>query len=89
MLLGTNVLLYTACTFVEIFGCAPTRKAWDITMPGGHCVDMAKVNIASAVFNFISDVVILLLPHGVIWSLQHVSLKKKVGVSALFGVGLL
>lgn len=89
VLLGTNVLFYIGCTFLEIFACVPLRKSWDITMTGGRCIDIAMVNVASAVFNLISDFMILMLPHKVIWSLQHVSLKKKIAISAMFGVGIL
>ncbi|KAH8728259.1 hypothetical protein GQ44DRAFT_724771 [Phaeosphaeriaceae sp. PMI808] len=49
---------------------------------------MAKVKIASACVNFISDIVILLLPQKIIWGL-HMSFSKKIGVAALFAAGLL
>lgn len=87
ILLAINVLFYVACTLVEIFGCTPRRKLWTPGLPG-TCVDMTKVNIASAIVNFSSDLIILYLPQRIIWSL-HMSTSKKLGVATLFAVGVL
>ncbi|KAF2826717.1 hypothetical protein CC86DRAFT_237099, partial [Ophiobolus disseminans] len=84
--LGINVVFYTICTFVETFGCRPRAKLWDFTL-SGTCLDMPKVNIASAVVNFLSDLVILVLPQRIIWSL-HMSTSKKAAVAALFALGV-
>lgn len=87
IMIGINVVFYVICTFVEIFGCHPRQKLWTPTLPG-KCIDMTKVNIASACVNFVSDIIILLLPQKIIWGL-HMSLSKKIGVAALFAAGLL
>jgi hypothetical protein len=87
ILLGINVVFYFICTFLEIFGCQPREKLWKATTPG-TCLDIPKTNIAASVVNFVSDVIILLLPQKVIWSL-HMSSSKKAGVAAMFAVGLL
>jgi hypothetical protein len=44
--------------------------------------------LASAMFNIISDIVILLLPVKSIWQLR-ISTKKKFAIIALFATGLL
>jgi hypothetical protein len=85
--LWINVLFYTICTFIEIFGCSPRQKLWKPWVQG-KCLDMPKVIIASAFVNFFSDIVILLLPQMVIWKL-HMSSAKKAGTAALFAVGIL
>jgi hypothetical protein len=51
-------------------------------------MDMAKTNIVSAIVNFASDTIILVLPQKVIWGL-NMSFKKKIGVVALFATGVL
>jgi hypothetical protein len=82
-----NVLFYAICTFIELFGCNPRPKLWDVTLKG-KCLDMPRVIIASAFINFFSDIVILLLPQRVIWGL-NLSTRRKIGTAALFAVGLL
>ena len=86
-MLWVNVTFYTICTFIEIFGCTPREKIWDVTIEG-RCVNLPNVIIVSAFLNFFSDLIILLLPQKVIWSL-HMSNRKKFGTAALFAVGIL
>lgn len=81
-----NVLFYTICTFIEIFGCSPRRRLWTPWVEG-KCLDMPRVIIASSFVNFFSDIVILFLPQLVIWKL-HMSPTKKVGAGALFAAGI-
>jgi hypothetical protein len=85
--LWVNVLFYVICTFIELFGCSPRRKLWTPWVEG-HCLDMPKVIIASSFINFLSDVVILLLPQAVIWRLR-MSRTKRAGAAALFAMGVL
>lgn len=82
-----NVLFYTICTFLEIFGCAPRQRLWTPWLEG-KCLDMPKIIIASSFVNFFSDIVVLLLPQMVIWKL-HMSTGKKFGTGALFTAGIL
>jgi hypothetical protein len=60
----------------------------DIVAHGGQCVDEYAVLICASVINVVSDLVILIIPITVIWNL-HMSLEKKVRLSALFAVGTL
>lgn len=85
--MGVNILFYVTCTFIEIFGCTPREKFWNIMLEG-RCLDMPKIMIASAFVNFFSDIIILLLPHRVIWGLR-MSREKKFGIGALFTIGTL
>jgi hypothetical protein len=88
ILIMINILFYTICTFVEIFACTPRQKIWTPKLPG-KCLDIGAVNIASSVVNFVSDVIIFLLPQKVIWDLHGVTFRKKLGIAALFAVGIL
>jgi hypothetical protein len=85
--LWINMLFYVPCTFIEIFGCSPRERLWNI-MIEGRCLDMPKVIIASGVVNFLSDVVILLLPQRIIWRLK-VSTAKRISIAGVFAIGVL
>jgi len=85
--MAVNVLFYVICTFIEIFACTPRKKIWN-PMIQGKCLDMPTVIIVSAFVNFFSDLIILILPQRVIWGL-NMSMKRKVGIAALFAVGVL
>ena len=82
-----NLLLYGAVMFVEIFQCAPRAKIWKPWLPG-HCIDINIAFITTAAINIISDVAILVLPMKIIWHLQ-MPIKRKWGVTAMFGTGVL
>ncbi|MCJ1262841.1 hypothetical protein MMC22_002711 [Lobaria immixta] len=49
---------------------------------------MDVVNIAASIINSVCDFIILLLPQGVIWKLQ-MPIRRKLGISAIFLIGLL
>jgi hypothetical protein len=87
-LIWLNFVFYTACAFLEIFACQPISKSWDPLITTGQCLNVYSINIAAAAINTASDISILLLPQHVIWNL-HMSVKKKLGVSAIFFTGIL
>lgn len=73
--------------FALCFTCIPYEKIWDFTVKG-KCIQKSELEITSAAIHFASDLVILILPQKVIWSLQ-MSFRKKVGVSFIFSLGVL
>ncbi|KAF1960479.1 hypothetical protein CC80DRAFT_392447, partial [Byssothecium circinans] len=81
-----NFVFYTALIFVTIFACTPRSKIWN-HFEEGTCINIFAVNVASSVFNFVLDLVMLGMPQRVIWRLQ-LSTKKKVAISLLFAVGV-
>lgn len=87
IVLVMNIVFYTICTFVEIFGCSPRQKQW-IPWLLGTCLNVPVLNIMSSSLNFVQDMLILALPQKVIWGL-HSSRQQKLGVSVLFAVGIL
>ncbi|GAB1319644.1 hypothetical protein MFIFM68171_09854 [Madurella fahalii] len=68
--------------------CIPHQAIWDFTIPGALCFKLYNLQVSSASIQLISDVGILLLPQRVIWTLK-MSWKKRMGVSVIFGLGLL
>lgn len=84
----TCLLFYTIIFFLNIFVfCAPTKNLWyyDVYFT---CMNESGIQFMMAAFNIASDVVILLLPTVSVWRMR-IPVRKKCGVSALFGIGLL
>lgn len=72
---------------LEIFACMPIQKIWNPWIEG-RCLKIHTIDITTATINAASDLSILILPQYFIWNL-HMSLKKKLGVSAIFLIGVL
>lgn len=80
--------LYEICGIaVCIFQCIPVHKAWDETAKG-HCIDLVKLGIASGLINAATDVMILILPIPMVWSL-HLPTNIRLAITAIFATGLL
>ncbi|KAJ2997595.1 hypothetical protein NUW58_g609 [Xylaria curta] len=88
LVIGINVLFYAAAIFLENLSCFPLQRIWDKTVPGSECLDFKITVLTGASINVILDLITLVLPQKVIWSLQ-LSRKKKIGVSLVFTIGLL
>lgn len=82
-----NLLLYVAIMLLSIFQCIPRGKIWDLSVPG-HCINLGVCQTISASMNVFSDFAMLLLPIESIWRLQ-MAIKQKLGITAVFAVGLL
>ncbi|KAI1359265.1 hypothetical protein F5Y08DRAFT_332493 [Xylaria arbuscula] len=87
IILAVNALFYIPSFFIVNLACRPWERFYNPFIEG-TCFDFEKVYLASGVTNFVVDVAILLLPQKLIWKLQ-MSRKKKNGILAVFGVGIL
>ncbi|KAL8709063.1 MAG: hypothetical protein Q9220_006084 [cf. Caloplaca sp. 1 TL-2023] len=87
LLIGVNVTLNISLAFSFAFECVPRQKLWRPAMDG-HCINLASAFIVSATTNTITDFAVFLLPLFAIWELQ-LPWERKLGVSAVFTVGLL
>ncbi|KAF2106974.1 hypothetical protein BDV96DRAFT_654304 [Lophiotrema nucula] len=87
LIIGVTIAFYSACVLSEIFACTPRSKIWNVFEPG-TCVNTYAINVASSTFNFVLDVVMLVIPQQIIWQLT-LSTQKKVAISAVFAVGIL
>lgn len=76
----------TALVFVV---CVPLSKLWDSSVVEGHCSDSASFRLTNAVATIVTDVVILCLPMPCIWGLHTLGRADKIGLSAVFGLGIL
>ncbi|KAF2187316.1 hypothetical protein K469DRAFT_771728, partial [Zopfia rhizophila CBS 207.26] len=86
-LIWLNVLFYAACTFVEIWSCRPFTKAWKPWEPGS-CVNLPAVEMASGVFNVVTDLTMLVLVQRVIWALK-VRRRNRACLGGIFCIGIM
>lgn len=82
-----NVTIYVVGMFIEIFRCKPRKKIW-LTWIEGECISEIAVNITGAVWNTVSDFVILIIPLNTVRALK-VKKSSKIGVMAILATGLL
>lgn len=82
------VLFYFIDTIFEIVICNPREKIWNPLMTTGYCFNTNAAFQATGIFNVLSDFAILILPISSVWHLK-ISLKKKIGIAAVFSAGLL
>ncbi|KAK8041418.1 hypothetical protein PG994_014425 [Apiospora phragmitis] len=82
--LSTAILLVNFFTFT--FQCWPIARFWDEAIAVGGCIAQTEFYLASAIVNVVGDVVVLVLPLPVVWSL-HTSQSKKWSLSFLFMLG--
>ncbi|KAL8730733.1 MAG: hypothetical protein Q9181_004571 [Wetmoreana brouardii] len=87
LIIWFNLLYYTALMFADIFQCTPREKIWHPWV-AGRCINLRVTYIAGATINIVSDVAMLVLPLNAVWHL-HMPNKKKWGVSAVFGAGII
>lgn len=73
--------------WTQLFGCHPFAKEYNKELTG-HCIDYIKADYAYGSLNWITDLILFVLPIPMIWRLQ-LNVKEKVGMTLLFMVGSL
>ncbi|KAJ9143510.1 Integral membrane protein PTH11 [Pleurostoma richardsiae] len=86
-IIGVQVTWGIACIILLNMQCVPHAAIWKFYLPS-KCYDLNKVMLTSASVQVFTDWSMVLLPQRIIWGLQ-MNWQKKVGVSVIFGVGLL
>jgi hypothetical protein len=79
------VLFYVSISIVKIAQCTPREKIWNRKLPG-RCINVNYLLNTSGMFNFLTDVLILLIPVKSVWKLQ-MKKKKKIQIVVIFTVG--
>lgn len=83
-----SFLFYCTTMIISAVMCAPAvGHPWDLTV-GVKCGDFLILGLLLAVVNLVLDLFLLILPIPVIVALQ-LSVKKKIGILAMFIVGSL
>ena len=80
--------IYLVAAIFGILQCTPRQKIWNPLMTTGHCFDSSATDLATAIFNVVSDFTILILPMPSLWKLQ-MPLKRKILTTAIFATGSL
>ncbi|KAJ5779378.1 hypothetical protein N7457_007098 [Penicillium paradoxum] len=84
--LGCLCCYYTIALVVKIRMCGPIPKYWLEDRIKGSCLDQTAALIADSVISVVSDLIILVLPLPLTWSLQ-MSRNRKLRVIGLLGAG--
>ncbi|KAM3540073.1 hypothetical protein ARSEF1564_006989 [Beauveria bassiana] len=80
------VALYTvAIAIIMLFHCNPVRKAFDLRIQTGACLDAGILYMATAVSNILTDVMLFLLPTPMVLRLE-MDRAQKMGAIAIFGI---
>jgi hypothetical protein len=79
---------HAAAILLENLGIVPHHALWDSTVPARAVLGTKASWITGAAINIIVDLVIMVLPQRVIWSL-HMPKAKKMGLSVIFIIGVL
>ncbi|KAK4160574.1 hypothetical protein QBC43DRAFT_359286 [Cladorrhinum sp. PSN259] len=85
-LLVLNTTYHIAALIAYIFQCTPREKTWNGLLEG-KCINVVVVTVVSGAVNLFLDLGILVIP---IVAVCHLPLPmgKKLGISAIFGVGI-
>ncbi|RLM00089.1 hypothetical protein CFD26_107095 [Aspergillus turcosus] len=85
VLLGCLCIYYIIAEVIKIRMCDPIPSYWEGT-PGRHCFDQSAALLADSIISVVSDLIILLLPLPLTWSLQ-MSRNKKLRVIGILSAG--
>jgi Fungal rhodopsin domain len=86
--LGIVITWSTASVISTVFQCNPVAGFWDSKIPGMKCYNTDAFWYAYAIINIITDVAVLLLPLPEVRKL-HLPVMERVGVGAIFAIGIL
>lgn len=87
IVMGVAMCWMLSAVLGAFFQCRPFSYMWN-QLQEGNCNHRVRFWVAIGVSHLLIDVLILLLPVRMVWKLQ-VSLKTKIGLYVLFGLGLL
>ncbi|KAJ6122974.1 hypothetical protein N7512_005439 [Penicillium capsulatum] len=85
---GFCVVSWLACMLTHICLCTPVHRNWQIQpYPGDYCTLRQPLYIVIAVFNVLSDILILIIPIPILTKLQ-VPLQRKLILAVMFSSGI-
>lgn len=86
LIVGATVVIWMiACTVTTILHCLPQEALWNPTIPA-RCINFVLFFEIIEPINCLQDVVIALMPFGVIKQL-HLDLKQKISIGLIFSIG--
>ncbi|GAB1315321.1 hypothetical protein MFIFM68171_05531 [Madurella fahalii] len=87
IMIMANLLLYTGSIIASAITCIPHESIY-YPWVAGRCIDRKALGVVTAFFNVVLDLLILILPQPIIWSMK-MHRERRLGISAIFGMGLL
>ena len=83
---GIFVAICNAVTIIVlIFQCVPVEATWHREIPA-RCVDLSAALTSFSAINVFTDIVILVLPIPLVWSL-NTTVTRKIQLTGLFALG--
>lgn len=86
LFMAISTSLVIALTLWDIFTCRPVSLNWDSEVEG-KCNDRLPPYLAACILSMSSDIITLLLPMPLVWSL-NMRWENKIGLTFLFAMGL-
>lgn len=71
-----------------VLECIPISAVWDKSITNPKCLDLHAISVAGAISSMTTDVILMLLPMPVLWTLQ-ISRMKRIGLVFIFAVASL
>ncbi|CAG7937037.1 unnamed protein product [Penicillium nalgiovense] len=78
--------LFIAVLFVDIFQCHPVEYVYDMTIPGGKCINQGAFFVSTAALNLFTDIMVLSIPIIITARLQ-MPLRRKIAVCIILCLG--
>ncbi|CAG7918222.1 unnamed protein product [Penicillium olsonii] len=84
--LATVITLCLAVLFVDIFQCTPVAYVYDMSIPGGKCIDQGAFYVSTAALNLTTDLMVLSIPIIITTRLQ-MPVRRKIAVCVILCLG--
>ena len=75
-------------TVVNLNFCTPITDIWNMQPGPRNCINVPPTFMANSWFNIGTDVIILVLPLRVVWTM-HLHMHAKIGLSLVFLIGVM
>jgi hypothetical protein len=84
-----TILGYALASIIAtVFQCSPVQTVWDKSRyPEGTCINITAFWYANAIYNIVTDIIILLSVPGVVWQLR-LPVRQRLGLTMVFGLGI-
>ncbi|EHY59267.1 hypothetical protein ABEF92_006337 [Exophiala dermatitidis] len=88
-----GLILFVSCaclcfTSVTVFQCSPVRRAWDRWSVEGTCLNLYTLWYSNAIYNILTDLIIVLMVPPVIFTLR-LPIRQKLALTCIFGLGVI
>jgi hypothetical protein len=84
--LAVVIGLFAAVLLVDIFQCQPIAYVYDMSIPGGKCINQGAFYVSTAALNIFTDIMVLSIPILITARLQ-MPLRRKIAVCVILCLG--